>query len=240
METLKLKINPQLDLSALQSEFRSSGRVRIANVLAGDSAAQFYHHMAQRQDWVRVLNSGDKLFELNRSAQQTMTDSQKSALDGAVYAGARNGFQYRYESIRVSDDRLSRAQSPDVLARFAEWMTEGEGRALVREVTGIERISFADAQATAYAPGDFLTGHDDDVAGKNRLAAYVLGLTPGWRPEWGGLLLFHDGPGRVEGVVPELNTLNIFAVPQQHSVSEVTRAAPYRRYSVTGWLRTHG
>jgi Rps23 Pro-64 3,4-dihydroxylase Tpa1-like proline 4-hydroxylase len=32
------------------------------------------------------------------------------------------------------------------------------------------------------------------VAGKNRVAAYVLNLTPRWRVEWGGLLMFHDAP----------------------------------------------
>jgi Rps23 Pro-64 3,4-dihydroxylase Tpa1-like proline 4-hydroxylase len=59
-----------------------------------------------------------------------------------------------------------------------------------------------------------------------------------WRLEWGGLLLFHGSDGNVErGLVPAFNSLNLFAVPRMHSVSEVTRAAAYRRYSITGWLR---
>ena len=109
---------------------------------------------------------------------------------------------------------------------------------MLRDVTGEDRIAFADAQATAYAPGDFLTGHDDAVGGKKRLAAYVFGLTPVWRVEWGGLLLFHGSDGDVDaGLAPRFNTLNVFAVPQTHSVSMVTREAPSRRYSITGWLR---
>jgi Rps23 Pro-64 3,4-dihydroxylase Tpa1-like proline 4-hydroxylase len=39
--------------------------------------------------------------------------------------------------------------------------------------------------------------------------------------------------------MPKFNTLDLFAVPQQHSVSMVTPAAPVRRYAVTGWLRSH-
>jgi Rps23 Pro-64 3,4-dihydroxylase Tpa1-like proline 4-hydroxylase len=67
----------------------------------------------------------------------------------------------------------------------------------------------------------------------------VFGLTPQWRIEWGGLLLFHGADGQVErGFVPRFNSLALFAVPQLHSVSMVTRAAPYRRYSITGWLRS--
>ena len=49
----------------------------------------------------------------------------------------------------------------------------------------------ADAQLTRYRQGHFLTAHDDHVEGKQRYYAYVLGLTDGWRIDWGGLLAFH-------------------------------------------------
>ena len=165
-----------------------------------------------------------------------MSPEKLAALDNAVYAQARTGFQYRYESIRVPDSASERSRSPDMLARLSESLSSGPFRSLLRDVTGAADIAFADSQATAFSPGDFLTGHDDKIEGKNRRAAYVLNLTPTWRVEWGGLLLFHDG-NRVRGLSPSFNMLNIFTVPVMHSVSEVTRASPYRRYSVTGWLR---
>jgi Rps23 Pro-64 3,4-dihydroxylase Tpa1-like proline 4-hydroxylase len=37
---------------------------------------------------------------------------------------------------------------------------------------------------------------------------------------------------------PRFNTLTLFAVPQLHSVSMVTKSAAFRRYSITGWLRS--
>ena len=40
------------------------------------------------------------------------------------------------------------------------------------------------------SPGDFLTVHDDETGGRKRLVAYVLNLTPIWRPDWGGALNF--------------------------------------------------
>jgi len=90
---------------------------------------------------------------------------------------------------------------------------------------------------TAYGHGDFLTGHDDDLAGSGRAAAFVLGLTPQWRLEWGGLLMFHElGQVPFWGMGPQFNTLDLFAVPKYHSVSLVSPAAPRRRYSITGWL----
>jgi Rps23 Pro-64 3,4-dihydroxylase Tpa1-like proline 4-hydroxylase len=109
---------------------------------------------------------------------------------------------------------------------------------IVRRITGAEDINYADAQATAYSPGDFLTAHDDAVEGKNRRAAFVLSLTPVWRIEWGGLLLMHgEGDAPARAWMPDMNLLTIFKVGQMHSVSEVTRVSPYRRYSITGWLR---
>lgn len=232
------RLNPALDRAALKERFARDRRVGISPFLHEDDAAALHEELKRRQDWRQIVNSGDKVFDLDRPTRAGMSAAQLDALDQAVFAGARDGFQHRYESIRVPDAEAERLASGDPLARFAHWLSIGEARDCLREITGFDAIDFADAQATAYAPGDFLTAHDDAVAGKNRLAAYVFGLTPRWRIEWGGLLLFHGADGHVEqGLTPAFNTLNLFAVPRLHSVSMVNRAAPYRRYSITGWLR---
>lgn len=237
-EAIVFSLNPQLDATALAHRYAQAGRVQIADFLAAECAAALHRRLRQRDDWVQVVNSAEKVFDLSRAQRQAMDAEQRRALDDAVYAGARHGFQFRYEAIRIPDDPEPRASSVDPLARLATFLSEGPCRELLRVITGEDGIDFADLQATAFSPGDFLTAHDDGVPGKNRLAAYVLGLTPAWRTEWGGLLLFHDSDRVHEGYVPRLNTLNLFRVPQPHSVSEVSRAAAYRRYSITGWLRS--
>lgn len=232
------RLNPALDADALAAEFAARRRVRIDDLLDGDAAAALHANLRARGDWRQVVNSGDKVFDLDRATRAAMTPEQAAALDASVHAGARDGFQYRFESIRVPDEAVARARSDDMLAKLASWLSAEEARDFLRAVTGDTSVAFADAQATAYSPGDFLTGHDDEVAGKGRRAAYVLGLNPRWRIEWGGLLMFHDGAARVaEAWAPGFNTLALFAVPQPHSVSLVTPSAAYRRYSVTGWLR---
>jgi len=233
------RLSPELDRAGLARAFAAHGRVQIAGLIADDGAERLFQQLGARGDWAQVINSGDKVFDLARETRAGMSPAQIQALDDAVFAGARSGFQYRYEAIRVPDGAAEREASADPLAQFALWLSEGEARDLLREVTGTDAIDFADAQATAFAPGDLLTAHDDDVAGKNRHAAYVFGLTPQWRTEWGGLLLFHGANGDVEhGLLPRFNTLNLFKIPRLHSVSMVTRAAAYRRYSITGWLRS--
>ena len=95
-------------------------------------------------------------------------------------------------------------------------------------------MSYADAQATLYRSGHFLTSHNDDTPGSKRLAAYVLSFTPAWRAEWGGLLEFLDGNGQVEtGYLPGFNTLKLFRVPMTHYVSMVA-ALCLRREALFG------
>lgn len=233
-----LALNPALDPAPWRDRFARDGRALIPDVLAPDVAEWLHASFRNRTDWRQVMNSGNKVMELDRAAQAALTPEQRAALDTACHAGARYGFQYRFETIRVPDEDAARAASDDPLAAFARWWSGGEPRAFLRAVTGEDAIAFADAQGTAYAPGDFLTGHDDAVEGKGRLAAYVLGLTPRWRLEWGGLLLFHGADGaQADAWLPGFNRLALFRVPQPHSVSEVSRAAAFRRYSITGWLR---
>ena len=235
-----LSLNPAIEVDALARRYAAIGRVQINDLMMPDAAEALYAMLRVREDWVQVINSGERLFELTRAARAAMDRERREALDAAVSAGARNGFQFRYETIRVPDDDAGRRASDDPLAHVAEWLSGGQVRDLLRRVTGEATIDYADAQATAYSPGDLLTAHDDAVPGKHRHAAYVLGLTRAWRPEWGGLLLFHDDREVSGGYVPGFNTLNLFRVPQRHSVSEVTRAAAHRRYSITGWLRSRG
>jgi Rps23 Pro-64 3,4-dihydroxylase Tpa1-like proline 4-hydroxylase len=224
--------------AALAEAYARDGIVRIPEALADEQAAELYNGLRERTDWQQVFNSGKKLFELSRDVRRDFTAEKQAELDQAVYAQARSDFQFRYETIRVPDSRTAREASSDPVFAMARSLSTEPVLGIVRRITGAEDINYADAQATAYSPGDFLTAHDDAVEGKNRRAAYVLSLTPVWRIEWGGLLLMHgEGDAPARAWMPDMNLLTIFKVGQMHSVSEVTRVSPYRRYSITGWLR---
>lgn len=231
------RLNPELDVSGLAETYRANSRVRIHDLLAEDRLAEFYDNLEHRDDWWHLMNTPGGIVELDQAMRAQMSAKDRDALDALVQTGARTGFQYRYEGLRVpTHDEEGGAADP--LTAFAELMSSEPMLAMLRAVTGCTALAFTDGQATAYGAGDFLTCHDDDVRGKNRLAAYVFGMTPSWRAEWGGLLLFHEANGsRLIGHVPRFNTLDLFAVPQVHSVSLVSPAAPRRRFAVTGWLR---
>lgn len=238
-DRLAFAINPALDPALLGRVFQQTGRVHVRQFLAGDGAERLQAHLRGRQDWRLVVNQQDKLFELDRAAQAALTPAQREQLDSAIATAARHGFQFCFETVRVPDAESERAADLAPLSQFARFMSSEPVLDFLRIVTDRRDIAFADAQATAYGPRHFLTAHDDEVAGKHRAAAYVMGLTPEWRIDWGGLLMFHGRDGHVEeALTPSFNALNLFAVPQPHSVSYVTPFVPNRRYAVTGWLRT--
>lgn len=234
----KLHLNSDLDVNALACEYAEHKRVRVEGLLEKKGAKALHDFLDDHDQWWQLINTPDGLVELTRDMRAKMSEKKRAALDAKVYQGAQRGFQYRYEGLRVPDLTQLLAYNNDPLVQFARLMASEPMLNFLRAVTGCHELSFTDGHATSYGPGDFLTGHDDDVAGKNRLAAYVFGLTRVWKPEWGGLLLFH-GPDEatVNGLTPRFNTLDLFAVPQRHSVSVVTPSAPVRRYAVTGWLR---
>ena len=92
--------------------------------------------------------------------------------------------------------------------------------------------------ATLFQPGDYFTRQDGAAYGKNRIAGYMLSMTPAWRVDWGGALEFIGGTGHIaKGYVPSFNTLTVFAVPQAHFVSQVALHGGLR-YAVSGWLRS--
>ena len=46
-----------------------------------------------------------------------------------------------------------------------------------REILAAPEITFLDAQITRFKAGHFLNRHNDDVQGKNRVAAFVINLS---------------------------------------------------------------
>lgn len=225
-----------IDLAALAQAYRRDGHVSIEPFLTTEAATLLRNHLLARSDWVLVMNAGDKVYEFPREAVAALTSEQRATLERKLGQAALRGFQYRYETIRIPDAPDARGDS--VLDAFAAFMSSPAVIDLLREISEAP-VDFTDVQATGYGPGHFLTRHDDDVAGKGRRAAYVLGLTPDWRAEWGGLLLFHNEAGDIgHGYGPAFNALRLFRVPAVHSVSHVWPFAPEPRLSVTGWARS--
>ena len=235
-------LQPGLDADRLAAAFRQDGRLQIVNFLRHDGALALFQQLAESREWRLAVNRGAQVTDLDPAEMERWPAEQWAEFDRRVIEGGRAGFQFRYETIRLPEYGTGAAQAPPpLLAEFVDFLCSPDAIEFLRTLTGRPDIAFADGHASRYREGAFLSAHDDSNVGMGRLAAYVLNLTPQWRPDWGGILQFYDERANVvRGFTPAFNTLNIFAVPQPHSVSWVTPLADAPRYAVTGWLRTAG
>jgi SM-20-related protein len=236
-----LDINPALDRESVAARFAGDRRVQIRDVLTPESARNLHRILSQQTPWGLAWRAGadgphnvpqPQLREMPREDLTNLQSKLGDAMRGRDY-----GFLYaQYPMVQAYLDGWSPGGPHEALV---EIINDDPFMSLVRKVTGFDDLIKADAQATLYAPNQFLALHDDSHVAEGWRVAYVLNLcAEDWRPEWGGYLNFHDDDGDViEAYKPRFNALNLFAVPQKHSVSYVPPFAPVGRYAITGWFR---
>ena len=204
--------------------------------MTGAAAQRIHACLKNETPYGLCLNADDAPRGLrNVTPQQRLALTQKTWSQVGL-----EGFRFRFlfEQHPLSLEGEPYGDPGHYWASMMRFLNGPDFLGLMRQVTGLEAIAFADAQATLYRSGNFLTAHDDEVAGTNRLAAYVMSFTEAWRPEWGGLLEFIDDDNRIAaGFMPDFNSLRLFRIPMSHHVSMVTPFAGVGRYSITGWLR---
>ncbi|WP_374470517.1 2OG-Fe(II) oxygenase family protein [Phenylobacterium sp.] len=151
-----------------------------------------------------------------------------------VLRRAAGGFAYLHQTYALQDEYARAPGAP--IARVTEFLQSRAFLDVGAAITGCA-VDGVRVQASHYRRGDFLTLHDDRHRSDDRVAAFTLGFTRGWRADWGGQLLFHDDRGDVEqGFIPRFNTLTVFRVPRPHSVAPVAAYAAQPRLSLTGWF----
>lgn len=239
MSEWRFTLAPRSDVADLRRRFEATGRVQIRRLFDEAVAQRAEAHLASAIPWSVSMQHKDRQHDLSAATANAIDPAQRPILMADFYAQGAERFHFMFDNYRLSDlvEQTQTATAFDQ-ALYA-FLNGAELRAFVAEITGDARVAYVDAQATRYRPGHILTTHDDDIDGKDRLFAYVLNLTPIWRADWGGLLLFLDEHDDViEGFTPAFNALNLFRVPQAHCVSMVTPSATAPRHAVTGWMRS--
>jgi Rps23 Pro-64 3,4-dihydroxylase Tpa1-like proline 4-hydroxylase len=234
-----LRLDSRLNPAKLAPVFSRLGRMHLPGILEESSALQLHAAIAGDLPWNLHYNEGDDARDVPAAEFDALAAAERSRFMAVLYERARFGFQYCFDNFPVSDNHERGVLLDLPVMQAYELMSSPAMLEFARTLTGVREICVVDAQATRYRPGHFLTAHDDGDNAKGRIAAYVLNLTPAWRADWGGMLLFHDRDGHVaEGYTPSFNALNVMRVPALHSVSYVTPSAASPRLSITGWFRT--
>lgn len=229
-----------IDVGAAASAFARDGRIQIRDVLTPETADAIHEILERGTDWgVGWAAAGEKGVNLRGPAFRALQPAARAKLGLEAGAAARNGrFGFVYGRYPMVDAYRERWDPDHPLDLLLEHLNAEPMLAFVRSVTGLPELLKADAQATLFAPGHFLTRHDDSEVEEGRRIAYVLNFARDWQPDWGGYLLFYDADGDVvAGYRPRFNALNLFVVPAAHNVSYVPPFAPVGRFAVTGWFR---
>jgi Rps23 Pro-64 3,4-dihydroxylase Tpa1-like proline 4-hydroxylase len=235
------ELNPNLDLTSAAERFAVERRVQIRDFLSQPAAETILRILAEETPWGLAWHAGaDGPHGLRRQEVANASPAQMNMLSAKVGTAMKGrDYAFVYAQYRMLDAYLGGWGEHDGLDLLLEHINSEPLLELVRSVTGIPQLAKADAQATLYGPNHFLAVHDDSHTAEGWQVAYVMNFcAQEWRPEWGGYLLFYDEDGDVvAGFKPRFNALNLFKVPQRHSVSYVPPFSPIGRFSITGWFR---
>ncbi|MDZ4307571.1 2OG-Fe(II) oxygenase [Allopontixanthobacter sp.] len=239
------EINPHLDRRALAEEFAANSRVQIRDVLTEETAQEIRAVLASATPWgiaaqagianppgPQSLRANDVATTGGRARIQELATASFRAVGTGDY-----GFLYgHYPMVEGYLGKWNEDGPHDILL---EYLNTPEFLSLAAEVTGETGLVKADGNATLFGPQNFLAFHIDSHVAEGWRVAYVLNMTiDEWKPDWGGYLNFFNEDGDiVQGFRPRFNSLNLFTVPQPHSVGFVPQFAPVGRYAISGWLR---
>lgn len=235
---MTLRLDLDGDRTAEAERLARTGRTRLAGFVV-DGADDLLAAMTDpAMVWMRAVRNPYGT-DVPVAVFEDQPAQEQARLIGMVHDEAQDGFQFLFDRLKLGNARTLGLPIPQVLYDLHARLNEDAFLDFARNLTGDDRIAYIDAQPTRYLPGHFLNIHTDEHEDAGRLYAYVLNLSPRWRVEWGGLLMFLDDQGAVtETFTPTFATLNLFKVPQDHAVSMVTPFAAVPRYSITGWWRT--
>jgi SM-20-related protein len=232
-----LTVDPRLRPEDYRAAYETDGFVRIEGLFPPFVAEALATVLERATPWSLVHSgaAGEHVIVDPQALATIPAGDLRTRLE-AVTRQASGGFGYLYLVYPMIDAYLDGRDPGHPLHTVTEFLNSPPFMDFVRQVTA-EPVVKVDAQASHYRPGHFLALHDDRGVGERR-AAYTIGMTRTWRPDWGGQLLFHDAQGDVSrGFAPGFNVLTLFKVPMLHSVATVAPYAAAPRLTITGWLR---
>lgn len=230
-------ISNDVDFETWRRKLAQQGRVQVPGFLQEDAAERIHHCLREEVRWTLAERIDGKPKTTDADTYEAMSGQQRQVLYAQAYARARDGFQFVYDSYMLVRAQKEGRDAGLMLHVVLDFLNSNEVLDFASWFLGVPGIVAANAQATRYLPGQFLTRHEDENREENRVAAFVINLSKDWNPDWGGLLQFHDDRGGVgETLLPRWNSFSVFRVPQPHSVSLVAPWARQPRLAITGWF----
>ena len=236
---IPLRLNPAIDVDAHARLYAQQKIVQVADVFEQESA-QALEAAMHALPWRIVFQNETRENIITTPAEfAAMPLAQRQAIAQAMgQRAARGEFGFTYLVYPLIPARLAKWDPGHPIHRLTDFLNGPEFLSLARRIIQHPTLTQVDGQASCYRPGDYLAYHRDEGVKSERRAAYTLGFSRQWQPDWGGLLLFYDDKNDVRtGLTPRFNVLTVFDGLMPHSVTPLSAFAPRPRYSVAGWFR---
>jgi SM-20-related protein len=231
-----LRLNPAIDIKAAAAAYQRDKFVQIPNLFEPE-VANAVEEAILASPW-RLLCQNDKeeLLFLTEEDYRSMPPQERAQLERGILERAARNIGYTYHAYPMIEAARLGWDPGHPIHALTHFLNGPEFLALGREIIGEDKLTKVDAHATRYMRGHYLTRHIDD--GGHRRAAYTLGFSRDWQPDWGGLLLFLDQKQDViSGHLPRWNVLTIFDGLKLHTVTAISQFAMRPRVSIAGWYR---
>lgn len=227
---------PDFDPQTARDAYRPDRRFRIRSFWPVEQAVAISRCLAQETRYLNAYFAGGRNREASDGDFATLSAGDRRLLQQQLFSDAAQGVGFLYGRRNITLKQEG-AKAPVTLRRVMETLNSPQMLERIRLISGFDDICYASAQATRYSAGNFLTRHNDIKEDEGRRVAYVLGFSPHWHPDWGGLLQFYRQDGMPRDTwTPEFNSLTLFDVHHVHAVTYVTPFAPAPRLSITGWF----
>lgn len=234
-EDLNISFSPTLNYNKILQAYAVDKRVQITNVWDVKTAEIISRCLAKEIEYVYAYAYQGNYFEISETELKCFSQSQMSQFTKNLYNDASKGIGFLYGRQLIKDYNL---KQPEILKAVSRFLNSEVFLQHIRDISGYSDITMASVKATRYTSGNFLTRHNDINPNENRRLAYVLGFSPHWHPDWGGLLQFYQQNGTPRDAwSPLFNSMSLFDVNHIHAVTFITPYAFTPRYSITGFFR---
>ena len=211
--------------------FLEKKRLKISSFLSPDFLQILSKQVITEKKWKLATGIGPNKYEKDVTPQNEKINSLQ--IKNVATAFGEDNFSYIfYRGFPGKNMSISEYTIRKVLGS-SEFIN------LLNSITELNLTQLTTLFLSKYKSGNFLSPHSDK--GNGRLA-FVLNLSMGWRPQYGGNLHFMNDERTeiIETVCPEYNSFYIFHVPEEngipHFVGHVAPGVRLTRYAISGWF----
>lgn len=218
-------------LNFYKEKFAINNNLKISNFLNEQFANFLFRYAYNNKNW--LLATGIENIKYLKPSTPINEKINNKQIKNVNEAFGKDNFSYIfYRSMNSKNMSYY-----EFLLR--QTMNSPEFINFLNEITGLELVGLNTLFLSKYKSGNFLSPHSDKGNGK---LAFVINITPLWKPQYGGILHFmnEERTEIIQSFVPEFNSFVIFTVPDEvgipHFVSHVAPNVKFSRYAITGWF----